>query len=69
MKIKLLTLAINVTSYKKNTIMKKNLFFIMALLCAVAQGTWAQTTWSGSGNSTGPYLLKTSDEWEALARM
>ena len=39
---------------------------LAALICATTTG-WAQT-WLGSGNSTDPYLLKSSNEWEALAK-
>jgi len=40
--------------------------FLAALLCATTT-TWAQT-WLGSGNSTDPYLLSASNDWEALAK-
>ena len=40
--------------------------FLAALLCTTTT-TWAQT-FLGSGNSTDPYLLKTSNDWEALAK-
>ena len=39
---------------------------LAVLLCTTTTG-WAQT-WLGSGNSTDPYLLKSSNEWEALAK-
>jgi len=46
---------------------QSKLFLLLAvLLCATTTG-WAQT-WLGSGNSTDPYLLKSSNEWEALAK-
>ena len=45
---------------------QSKLFLLLAvLLCATTTG-WAQT-WLGSGNSAAPYLLKSSNEWEALA--
>ena len=44
----------------------KLLMMLVALVCATAT-TWAQT-FLGSGNSTEPYLLKSSNEWEALAK-
>ena len=45
---------------------QSKLFLLLAvLLCATTTG-WAQT-WLGSGNSADPYLLKSSNEWEALA--
>ena len=49
--------------------MKQTKLFTLlaALICATAT-TWAQTTFLGSGNSTDPYLLKSSNEWEALAK-
>ena len=34
-------------------------------MCAVVQGAWA---WEGSGTSTDPYLIKTSDDWKEFAR-
>ena len=48
--------------------MKRIKYFaaLAAFLCATTT-TWAQT-WLGSGNSTDPYLLKSSNEWEALAK-
>ena len=48
--------------------MKTTKLFMMlvALVCATAT-TWAQT-FLGSGNSTDPYLLNSSNEWEALAK-
>ena len=46
---------------------RRKLFTLLtALLCATTM-TWAQT-FLGSGNSTDPYLLKSSNEWEALAK-
>ena len=39
---------------------------LAVLLCATTTG-WAQN-WLGSGNSTDPYLLNSSNEWEALAK-
>ena len=47
--------------------MSKLFTFFAALLCATTM-TWAQTTFLGSGNSADPYLLKSSNEWEALAK-
>ena len=44
----------------------KLFIFLAVLLCATAT-TWAQT-WLGSGNSTDPYLLTSSNEWESLAK-
>ena len=43
------------------------LSLLTALLCATTIG-WAQSVWLGSGNSADPYLLKSSNEWEALAK-
>ena len=50
---------------KKTRKMKKNLLIVFALMCAVVQGAWA---WEGSGTSTDPYLIKTSDDWKEFAR-
>ena len=40
----------------------KKLFLILALLCAIAQGTWAQTSWEEVYQKTGT----TSDKWTAI---
>jgi hypothetical protein len=49
-------------------IMKQTkLFTLLAALIYATTMTWAQT-FLGSGNSTDPYLLKSSNEWEALAK-
>ena len=45
--------------------MNKLFTLITALICATT--VWAQT-FLGSGNSADPYLLKSSNEWEALAK-
>ncbi len=51
------------------TIMKQTkLFTLLAALICATTTAWAQTTFLGSGNSTDPYLLKSSNEWEALAK-
>ncbi len=47
--------------------MKQRLFVLLAALICAATTTWAQT-FLGSGNSTDPYLLTSSNEWEALAK-
>ena len=44
------------------------LFTLLAALICATTTAWAQTTFLGSGNSTDPYLLKSSNEWEALAK-
>ncbi len=49
--------------------MKQKLFLLVAALICATTTTWAQTTFLGSGNSADPYLLKSSNEWEALAKM
>ena len=48
--------------------MKRIKYFaaLAAFLCTTTTG-WAQN-WLGSGNSTDPYLLNSSNEWEALAK-
>ena len=45
----------------------RRLLLLAALLCATTM-IWAQTAWLGSGNSADPYLLKSSNEWEELAK-
>ena len=44
------------------------LFTLLAVLVCSTTIGWAQTAWLGSGNSADPYLLKSSNEWEALAK-
>ena len=44
--------------------MKKKTILFLALLCAVAQGTWA---WSGSGTQADPYLITSTADWNTLA--
>ena len=46
---------------------RNRLFTLLAVLICTATTAWAQT-FIGSGNSADPYLLKTSNEWEALAK-
>ena len=44
--------------------MKAKTILMIALLLAIVQMTWA---WDGSGTSTDPYLIKSSDDWKQLA--
>ena len=46
---------------------RTKLFTLLAVLICTATTAWAQT-WLGSGNSADPYLLKSSNEWEALPK-
>ena len=47
--------------------MKRIKFFAVLTAALFATTTWAQT-FQGSGNSTDPYLLTSSNEWENLAK-
>ena len=44
--------------------MRKQILFTLTLLCAVAQGAWAQ--WTGSGTKTDPYQISSADDWNTL---
>ena len=44
--------------------MKQKAFFMLALLCAIAQVAWA---WDGDGTSADPYQIKSSADWKQLA--
>ena len=41
------------------------LTLLVVLICTTT--VWAQT-WLGSGNSADPFILKSTNEWEALAK-
>ena len=45
--------------------MRKNIFMIIALLCTVAQGAWAQYS-GGTGSATDPYLINSEADWITL---
>ena len=45
--------------------MRKNIFMIIALLCTVAQGAWAQYS-GGTGTATDPYLINSEADWITL---
>lgn len=45
--------------------MRKNIFMIIALLCTVAQGAWAQYS-GGTGSATDPYLINSEADWNTL---
>ena len=50
--------------------MNKKIFFILALFCAVVQGTWAQDSpafGGGNGSSDEPYIISSEDHWNQFA--
>ena len=47
--------------------MQRIRFLIIALLCAVVQGAWADSAFSGgSGTSDSPYLISSAADWDQL---
>ena len=46
--------------------MKKKTFLFLALLCALSQGSWAQTFGGGSGTEADPYLITSLSDWNEL---
>ena len=48
--------------------MKKSLYIILALLCMVAQGAWADSTFGGGdGSAKNPYIINTTAQWDQFA--
>ena len=48
--------------------MKKTVMLLFALLCMVAQGAWADSTFGGGdGSAKNPYIIKTDAHWNQFA--
>ena len=65
---KLVILHLICKQYSKNIKMKKTVMLLLALLCMVAQGAWADSTFGGGdGSAKNPYIIRTADHWNTLA--
>ena len=48
--------------------MKKSLFIVLTLLCMVAQGAWADSSFGGGdGSAKNPYIINTTAHWDQFA--